>query len=127
MAAELKSLVLCALTALVAGVAISWAVSIWRPRRGALALALTFLLLLNVPGVLGLRGPVLYSVAGMPLVLLATAPRFHEINREYGDAARTLGASESRIFMRLILPLAWRSILLATVLAVYGPLAGLIR
>jgi molybdate transport system permease protein len=35
------------------------------------------------------------------------------LNREYGDAARSLGCSEWRIFWRVMLPLSWRPILAA--------------
>ncbi|MBS1859701.1 MAG: ABC transporter permease subunit [Acidobacteria bacterium] len=126
MASELRSLVLCAFAALIAGVAISWAVSVWRPRRGGFALTLGVLLAVNLPAVLGLRSPVLLFLAGLPLVLLATAPRFETLNREYAGAARSLGASELRIFLRLILPLSWHSVLLAYVLALYAPFAELL-
>jgi molybdate transport system permease protein len=126
MASELRSLVLCALAALLAGAAISWAVSVWRPRRGGFALAMGILLLVNLPAAFGLRSPVLMFLAGLPLVLLATAPRFEAVNREYAGAARSLGASEARILLRLILPLSWRSLVLAFVLAAYTPLAELL-
>ncbi len=126
MAGELRTLALCAAAALILGVAISWAVSVWRPRRGAFALALGVLLAANAPAVLGLRAPALMILAGLPLVLLATAPRFREVNREYAGAARSLGASELRVFLRLILPLSWGPVLLAGVLAVYAPLVGLL-
>jgi molybdate transport system permease protein len=47
-----------------------------------------------------------------PIVLGARRPLL-ELNREYGDAARSLGCSEWRIFWRVMLPLSWRPILAA--------------
>ncbi len=39
------------------------------------------------------------------------------VDRSYERAARTLGASEWKLFWRVTLPLAWRSIFAATALA----------
>ena len=125
MASELKVVALCALGALAAGAALSWALAVRRARPGLLALAVCLLLALNIPPVSSLFGVVHFAIAGMPLVLLVTAPRFAAVNREYGDAARSIGASEPRILLRLVLPLAWRPILLAAVLAFLRALAGL--
>lgn len=120
---EQEGLALYALGALIAGVAISWVVSVWRPRRGssvaALAVLVAVCLCALIPG--NLR-PLVGCAAGMLLVLLATAPRFAAVNAHFGDAARSLGASEGRIFARLILPLSWRSIVVGAVLAFFAGL-----
>jgi molybdate transport system permease protein len=42
---------------------------------------------------------------------------FEGLDPALGDAARTLGWSESRIFLKLTMPLAWPSIAAGTVLA----------
>ena len=125
MAFDLKMAALCALGALAAGAALSWALAVRRARPGLLALAVCLLLALNIPPVSSFFGVTHFTIAGMPLVLLATAPRFAEIDREYGNAARSIGASETRILLRLVLPLAWRPILLAAAFAFLRALAGL--
>jgi ABC-type nitrate/sulfonate/bicarbonate transport system permease component len=48
------------------------------------------------------------------------------VDRDYGNDARSLGASEVRIFLRLILPRAWPYLLLAVVVALFIPLSGLL-
>jgi molybdate transport system permease protein len=50
-------------------------------------------------------------VAALPPIVFGTRRRFQELNREYGDAARSLGSTEWRIFWRVMLPLGWRPIL----------------
>jgi len=118
---DLQPLALYAVCALVAGVAISWVVAVWRPRRGASTAALAVLVLLCLSALMpGNLRPLVGCAAGILLVLLATAPRFGAVNAHFGDAARSLGASEARIFARLILPLAWRSILVGAALAFFA-------
>ncbi|MBZ5578646.1 MAG: ABC transporter permease subunit [Acidobacteriia bacterium] len=56
-------------------------------------------------------------VAGLPFVALITGSRFRNLNQDYGSVARSLGASEWRIFWRLLAPQAWRWIAIATVIA----------
>jgi len=56
-------------------------------------------------------------VSGLPFVALITARKFRDIDRAYGDAARSHGASEWRLFWRVLLPLAWKTIGFATALA----------
>jgi molybdate transport system permease protein len=51
--------------------------------------------------------------AALPLIVLGARPPLQGLDRDYGDAARSLGASEWRIFWRILLPLAWRPILAA--------------
>ena len=52
-------------------------------------------------------------LAALPPIALGSRTRLLELNREYGDAARSLGCSEWRIFWRVMLPLGWRPILAA--------------
>jgi molybdate transport system permease protein len=56
-------------------------------------------------------------VAALPPIVFGPRRRFQELNREYGDAARSLGSTEWRIFWRVMLPLGWRPILAAAVVA----------
>jgi molybdate transport system permease protein len=52
-----------------------------------------------------------------PLLILSTRAAFDTVDRRYLQAARTLGASEWRVFFRIMLPLAKRGILAAAALA----------
>jgi len=52
-----------------------------------------------------------------PLLVKSARAAFESIDRSYERAARSLGASESRLFFRVSLPLARRSVLAATALA----------
>lgn len=56
-------------------------------------------------------------VAALPLISLGVRTQLQALDRAYGNAARSLGASEWRIFWRLMLPLAWRPILAASTIA----------
>jgi molybdate transport system permease protein len=51
-----------------------------------------------------------------PLLIKSARAALENVDHSYERAARSLGASESRLFFRVTLPLAWRSILAATVL-----------
>ena len=79
--------------------------------------------LLVVPTVIltGLRWhtalPAAGMAAGLPIVALITGSRFRNLFAEYGNVARSLGASEWRIFWRLLTPQAWRWIAVATAIA----------
>lgn len=53
----------------------------------------------------------------LPLLVKSTRAALESVDRNYERAARTLGASEWKLFWRVTLPLAWRSILAAVVLA----------
>ena len=57
------------------------------------------------------------SIHSIPLLVKSARAAFESVDRNMGNAARTLGASEWRIFFRVTLPLARRSILAATVFA----------
>jgi molybdate transport system permease protein len=52
-----------------------------------------------------------------PLLIKSARAALESVDHAYERAARTLGASEIRLFLRVSLPLAWRSILAATALA----------
>jgi molybdate transport system permease protein len=52
-----------------------------------------------------------------PLLIKSSRAALESVDHVYERAARTLGASELRLFFKVSLPLAWRSILAATALA----------
>src|SRR5580692_8769555 len=52
-----------------------------------------------------------------PLLVKSARAALESVDRSYERAARTLGASEWKLFWRVTLPLAWRSIFAATALA----------
>jgi molybdate transport system permease protein len=62
-------------------------------------------------------------MAALPLVVFGARRPFEDLNRQYGDAARSLGSSEWRIFWRVMLPLGWRPILAAAGVAFVRVLA----
>ncbi len=53
----------------------------------------------------------------LPLLVKSARAALESVNRTFEDAARTLGAPEWRVFLRITLPLARRSILAASVFA----------
>ena len=57
------------------------------------------------------------AAMGLPLLIRTARAGFEQVNRRYEDVAATLGASPSRIFFTISLPLAWPSVLAGTVLA----------
>ena len=79
------------------------------------ALIVAWLLLRpSFPWVAGAAAGVL---AALPVVVLGTRRRMHDLNREFGNAARSVGCSEWRIFWRIVLPLGWRALIGAAALA----------
>lgn len=56
-------------------------------------------------------------VVGFPLMYRTARGAFENLDGDMLDAARTLGWGEGKIFLRLMLPLAWPSIAAGTVLA----------
>jgi molybdate transport system permease protein len=62
------------------------------------------------------RALALSTIYTLPLVMRISRAGFQAMDRSFENAARTLGASEWRVFWRITAPLAWRS-LLAAVLA----------
>lgn len=64
------------------------------------------------------QGAVLASaVVAFPMVFKGARAAFESVDRQLGEAARTLGVSELGIFFRVTLPLAWRGVLAGTMLA----------
>ncbi len=57
------------------------------------------------------------AVVAFPLVFKSARAAFEGVEGQLEKAARTLGASELRVFFRVTLPLAWRGILAGTMLA----------
>jgi molybdate transport system permease protein len=51
-----------------------------------------------------------------PLLIKSARAALESVDHTYERAARSLGASEARLFFRVTLPLAWRSILAAAAL-----------
>ena len=57
------------------------------------------------------------TAVAFPLMYRTTLGAFDQVNRNYLDAARTLGASEGMVFRRVLLPLAAPGVIAGTVLA----------
>lgn len=62
-------------------------------------------------------GAAVGMIAALPPVVFGSRNRLRDLDREYGNAARSLGCSEWRIFWRVMLPLGWRPILAAAAIA----------
>lgn len=57
------------------------------------------------------------AIVSFPLVFKAARAAFESLDPQYEQAARVLGISESAVFFRVTLPLAWRSILAGVLLS----------
>lgn len=57
------------------------------------------------------------AVMSFPLLVRTAQSAFAEVNPRFEDIARTLGASESRVFATISLPLAFRGVVAGAVLA----------
>ncbi|MBT8339392.1 MAG: molybdate ABC transporter permease subunit [Desulfatitalea sp.] len=57
------------------------------------------------------------AVAALPLVIKSARAAFESVDGNFEQAARTLGAAEWAIFLRISLPLAWRGVLAGIMLA----------
>ena len=57
------------------------------------------------------------AAVAFPLVFKGARAAFESVDHQLEAAARTLGASESGIFARVTLPLAWKGVLAGTMLA----------
>jgi molybdate transport system permease protein len=57
------------------------------------------------------------AVVAFPLVFKSARAAFEGVESQLEKAARTLGASEVRVFFRVTMPLAWRGILAGAMLA----------
>jgi len=96
--------------------------AVQRAALGALALlsavpAVIVTWLLLRPSFPWVAGAMAGVFAALPVVVLGTRRRMQDLDREFGNAARSLGCSEWRIFWRVVLPLGWRGLLGAAALA----------
>jgi len=57
------------------------------------------------------------AVVSLPLIYKSARAAFEGVDPELENAARTLGASEAGVFLRVSLPLAWRGILAGVMMA----------
>jgi molybdate transport system permease protein len=57
------------------------------------------------------------AVVSFPLMYLNARGAFEQVERNYQDAARTLGAGEWRVFWTVTLPLAWPGVAAGVILA----------
>jgi molybdate transport system permease protein len=57
------------------------------------------------------------SVVAFPLMYVAARAALEQVDPQFYEAARTLGASEWRVFREVALPLAWPGILAGTILS----------
>jgi len=57
------------------------------------------------------------AVVAFPLVYKGARAAFEGVERQFEQAARVLGKSETAVFVQVTLPLAWRGILAGTMLA----------
>lgn len=73
----------------------------------------SFLILFTVVGFsLGFMSVLLSHIAfSIPIVVLMILPRLKEMNKTMVDAAQDLGATTTQVFMKVILPFLWPSIL----------------
>ena len=75
-------------------------------------LGFILLIILHLPVVFTLTGAVIASViVSFPLMYQHTVNGFRSIDSKMLNTARTMGASETKIFLKLVLPLSKRSIL----------------
>ena len=56
------------------------------------------------------------TVVAFPLMYKFTLAAFEQVNKDLINCARTLGATETRIFWQIVLPLSWRGIVSGTIL-----------
>ncbi|MEM8719851.1 MAG: molybdate ABC transporter permease subunit [Cyanobacteria bacterium P01_G01_bin.39] len=56
------------------------------------------------------------TVVAFPLMYKSTLGAFEQVDRDLINCARTLGASENRIFWQLVFPLSWRGIISGIIL-----------
>jgi molybdate transport system permease protein len=62
-------------------------------------------------------------LAALPFVALGAQSSLRALDQAYGNAARSLGTGEWRLFFRVILPLGWRPVLAAVSVAFLRVLA----
>ena len=84
-------------------------------RRGILG---EWLADMNIEVIFTWQGAVIAAtVVVFPLIYKSARAALESVDPRYEDAARTLGASEAKIFFLVTLPLAWRGILAGSMLA----------
>ena len=74
-----------------------------------------------------MTGAVIASVIVSPLMYQHTIQGFRSINPKMLNTARTMGASERKIFYRLILPLSKRSIIAGIMMSLRELLENLVQ
>src|SRR5580698_2110260 len=57
------------------------------------------------------------ATVSFPLMYLTARAALEQVDRSLPEAARTLGATEWRVFREILLPLAWPGVLAGTILA----------
>ena len=84
-------------------------------RRGILG---EWLADMNIEVIFTWQGAVIAAtVVVFPLIYKSARAALESVDPRYEDAARTLGASEAKIFFLVTLPLAWRGIMAGSMLA----------
>jgi molybdate transport system permease protein len=86
----------------------------------ALLLATPVVILASIlarPAFLWPAGAAAGALAALPFVALGVRTSLRTLDQAYGNAARSLGMGEWRIFWRVILPLGWRPVLAACAIA----------
>ena len=58
------------------------------------------------------------TVVIFPLIYKSARAALESVDARFEDAARTLGASEARVFLSVSLPLAWRGVFAGVMLAI---------
>ena|SRR5690242_404254 len=105
--------------ALVLGLALAWLLAV--RNISAISLALAPLFVVPVVIVAALRAhrfvPLAAVLSGLPFIVILCAIEFRNIGTAFGNGARSLGASEWRIFWRILVPMGWKAILVGSALA----------
>lgn len=142
---SLKTATLATLLTFVAGIAVSWWMTFHQRKGNHLIDGLLIMPMVLPPTVVGfilllifgknsplgkllleLGTTVIFSwpatviaatVVAFPLMYKTTRAAFEQVNPDFMDAARTLGASEWKVFFRVIIPLSWPGILAGTILS----------
>jgi ABC-type spermidine/putrescine transport system permease subunit II len=96
--------------ALIPGLALAWALAIRGIRLGPAPVLAAIVLIPLIPR--GYLPHILHELLiGALLMLAVVSPKFQAADLVYGNAVRSLGASEWRILWRVLTPLSWRAIL----------------
>jgi len=142
---SLKTAALATVITFIIGIAVSWWMTFCQKRGKGLIDGILILPMVLPPTVVGFilliifgkNGPigklllelgttVIFSwpaavitatVVAFPLMYKTTCAAFEQVNPDFMDAARTLGASEWKVFFRVVMPLSWPGILAGTILS----------